>query len=208
LFLIGGTLLAGLLLAAAEPIGLRPSRMAFWVSLMALVYVYALYPLALSLLRVVARRPITAGPIEPTVCLFIAANDEAAVIAAKLENANALEYPPEKLDIVVSSDGSVDGTDDIVRRFEPRVRLIVNSPRRGKIAAINHGLESVTSDIVVFSDANTVLAPNAIRTLVRNFASAEVGCVSGDVALIGDRALLALSYPSRRTRFSTTWRSP
>ncbi len=96
--------------------------------------------LLLSLLRLTSRRPIRIADCEPSVCLFIAANDEAAVIAAKLDNALALDYPADKLQIVVASDGSVDGTDDIVRRYSPRVQLIARSPRQGKIAAINHGL--------------------------------------------------------------------
>jgi cellulose synthase/poly-beta-1,6-N-acetylglucosamine synthase-like glycosyltransferase len=193
LFLIAGVFGAGMLLTVARAVGFRVARVAFWGSLAALLYVYILYPLLLSLLRVIARRPIKVEPVEPTVCLFIAANDEAAVIEAKLENALALDYPADKLEIVVASDGSVDGTDDIVRRFAPRVRLFAQSPRRGKIVAINRGLETVSAEIVVFSDANTFLAPNAIRALVRNFGSADVGCVSGDVALIGDRAQLAKS---------------
>ena len=193
LFLIGGTLVAALAVLVGHAFGVRAARVAFWGSLGALVYVYALYPLLLSLLRLVARRPITVSDFEPSVCLFIAANDEAAVIGAKLDNALSLDYPADKLQVVVVSDGSVDGTDDIVRGYAPRVRLIARSPRQGKITAINHGLESVTSDIVVFSDANTFLKRDAVRALVRNFASDEVGCVSGDVTLVGDRALLAKS---------------
>jgi cellulose synthase/poly-beta-1,6-N-acetylglucosamine synthase-like glycosyltransferase len=193
LFLIGGTLIAGVALLTGKAFEVRAARVAFWASLAALIYVYALYPLLLSLLRLVARRPIKVNAFEPSVCLFIAANDEAAVIGSKLENALALDYPAEKLQIVVASDGSVDGTDEIVRSFAPRVQLIASSPRQGKIVAINHGLESVTCDIVIFSDANTFLRRDAVRALVRNFASEEVGCVSGDVTLVGDRALLAKS---------------
>jgi cellulose synthase/poly-beta-1,6-N-acetylglucosamine synthase-like glycosyltransferase len=193
LFMVAITLVAVILVTASRPAGFRPAAVAFWASLAALLYVYILYPVLLSVLRVLARRPIRAAAIEPTVCLFIAANDEEAVIGAKLENALALDYPADKLEIVVASDGSVDATNRIVAQFAPRVRLVTHSPRRGKIAAINHGLESVSSEIVVFSDANTFLAPNAVRALVRNFASEEVGCVSGDVALVGERALLAKS---------------
>jgi cellulose synthase/poly-beta-1,6-N-acetylglucosamine synthase-like glycosyltransferase len=192
-FLIGGTLLAGLALLTGKALDIRAARVAFWGSLAALTYVYALYPLLLSLLRLVARQPIRTSEYEPSVCLFIAANDEAAVIGAKIENALALDYPADKLQIVVASDGSVDGTDEIVRSYSPRVDLIVRSPRQGKIAAINHGVEAVTREIVVFSDANTFLNRDAVRALVRNFASEDVGCVSGDVTLIGDRALLAKS---------------
>ena len=192
-FLIGGTLVAAVIVLTSESFGIRTARLAFWAALGALAYVYALYPLLLSLLRLVARRPIAVEDFEPDVCLFIAANDEAAVIGAKLDNALALDYPAEKLHIVVASDGSVDGTDAIVQRYAPRVRLISQSPRRGKIAAINRGLDSVSSEIVVFSDANTFLDRGAIRAMVRNFASDQVGCVSGDVSLVGDRALLAKS---------------
>jgi cellulose synthase/poly-beta-1,6-N-acetylglucosamine synthase-like glycosyltransferase len=193
IFMIGGTLVAGVLLIVAHALDMRAARMVFWSSLGALLYVYALYPLLLSLLRLVARRPIKTGHAEPTVCLFIAAHDEAIVMEAKLQNALALEYPADKLEIVVASDGSTDGTNEIVERFAPRVRLITHWPRRGKIAAINQGMESVACEIVVFSDANTFLRPDAVRALVRNFASDDVGCVSGDVTLVGDRALLAKS---------------
>jgi len=193
LFLAGCVLASGGVVLVAKLTGSEVARVAFWVSLGALAYVYILYPLLLSLLRMMVRRPIKVQTFEPSVCLFIAANDEAAIIAAKLENALALDYPADKLEIVVASDGSVDGTDDIVKTFAPRVVLIAQSPRRGKIAAINHGLETISADVVVFSDANTFLERNAIRALVRNFGAEEVGCVSGDVALVGDRALLARS---------------
>jgi cellulose synthase/poly-beta-1,6-N-acetylglucosamine synthase-like glycosyltransferase len=193
IFMIGGTLVAGLLLIVAHALEVRAARMLFWSSLGALVYVYALYPLLLSLLRLVARRPIKTGHTQPTVCLFIAAHNEAIVMEAKLQNSLALDYPADKLEIVVASDGSTDSTNEIVERFAPRVRLIAHWPRRGKIAAINQGVQSVACEIVVFSDANTFLQPNALRALVQNFASDEVGCVSGDVTLVGDRALMAKS---------------
>jgi biofilm PGA synthesis N-glycosyltransferase PgaC len=132
--------------------------------------------------------------VEPSVCLFITANDEASVIAAKLTNALALDYPRRRLEILVASDGSVDATNEIVRSFAPHgVRLLAFPERRGKIAAINDGVATVTADIVVFSDANTFLAPGAIRALVRNFADETVGAVSGDVILEGERAALGRS---------------
>jgi cellulose synthase/poly-beta-1,6-N-acetylglucosamine synthase-like glycosyltransferase len=127
------------------------------------------------------------------VCLLIAAYNEETVIADKLANACALDYPAELLDIVVASDGSTDGTNDSVRRFAPRVRLLTLSPRKGKIAAIIDAMRSVDADIVVFSDANTFLERDALTALVRNFADDEIGAVSGDVALIGERAALGRS---------------
>jgi cellulose synthase/poly-beta-1,6-N-acetylglucosamine synthase-like glycosyltransferase len=165
----------------------------FWMSIGVLVYVYVGYPLLLAAIRLVGRRAVQRRPIEPRVCVFIAANDEQAVIGAKLQNTLALDYPPDRLEVVVASDGSVDGTNEIVRSFAPRVRLLEFVPRRGKIATINDGVGAVTSDIIVFSDANTFLERDAVRALVKNFADQHVGAVSGDVALIGERASLGRS---------------
>jgi len=190
-------LLFGLSLVLAAGMGFagwhQASTGVFWMSVGALVYVYAAYPVLLFLLRLVARNPSRRGDIEPTVCLLIAANDEESVIDAKIQNALALDYPRDRLEIVVASDGSIDRTNAIVRAFAPRVRLEDIPERAGKIAAINRAIQSVTSDIVVFSDANTFLDPGAIRSLVRGFADPAVGAVSGDVALVGERAALARS---------------
>jgi cellulose synthase/poly-beta-1,6-N-acetylglucosamine synthase-like glycosyltransferase len=181
--------------AATALIGreLSAANAVFWSSVGALTYVYVVYPVLMASLRLTANRPHRVGSSEPSVCLFIAANDEATVIEAKIRNSLTLDYPANRLDIVIASDGSVDGTNDIVRRFAPRVRLLEFSPRRGKISAIISGMASVTSDIVVLSDANTFLDPDAIRLLVRNFEDPNVGCVSGDVVLVGDRAMLGRS---------------
>jgi cellulose synthase/poly-beta-1,6-N-acetylglucosamine synthase-like glycosyltransferase len=150
--------------------------------------------LLLAVLRPIARRAVRKSDIEPNVCLFIAANDEAEVIEAKLRNSLELDYPAARFSIVVASDGSVDATNEIVRAYAPHgVRLLEFGVRRGKIAAINEGLRSVDSEIVVFSDANTFLDRAAIKALVRNFADEAVGAVSGDVILVGDRAALGKS---------------
>jgi cellulose synthase/poly-beta-1,6-N-acetylglucosamine synthase-like glycosyltransferase len=143
---------------------------------------------------VLFRRPVRRQAFTPSVCVLITANDEQDVIAAKLENTLKVDYPRERLEIVVASDGSVDATNDIVRSFAPQgVKLVEFRSRRGKIAAINRTLPLLTSDVVVFSDANTFLAEGAIKALVRNFADPEVGAVSGDVVLVGDRASLGRS---------------
>jgi cellulose synthase/poly-beta-1,6-N-acetylglucosamine synthase-like glycosyltransferase len=165
----------------------------FWTSAAVLAYVYAGYPALLLLWRAMASVPVVKGPARPSVCLFIAANNEETVIEGKIRNALALSYPADTLEIVVASDGSTDSTNGIVRRFAPRVRLIEMAPRRGKMAAIIQGMASVRADVVVFSDANTFLEPGAIAALVSNFADASVGAVSGDVALVGERAALGRS---------------
>jgi cellulose synthase/poly-beta-1,6-N-acetylglucosamine synthase-like glycosyltransferase len=165
----------------------------FWSCTAVLGYVYAGYPALLATLQHFSRRAVRRAPIEPRVSVLIAANDEEAVIEAKLQNTLALDYPADRLEIVVASDGSVDATNGIVRRFAPRVRLLDFAPRRGKIATINDAMSVITSEVVVFSDANTFLAPDAVRALVRNFADPQVGAVSGDVVLVGDRAALGPS---------------
>jgi cellulose synthase/poly-beta-1,6-N-acetylglucosamine synthase-like glycosyltransferase len=169
------------------------ARVLFWSASALLTYVYVGYPALLSVLGKLAIRRRRTAPIQPSVCLFVPANDEEPVMKAKLQNALAADYPHHLLDIVVASDGSVDRTNAIVREFSPRVRLLDLIPRRGKVAAINEGMRSVRSDIIVFSDANTFLHPGAIRALVHNFADPEVGAVSGDVILEGQRAHLGRS---------------
>lgn len=145
------------------------------------VYVYAGYPLALWLLtlghdrlthRIEERRP--------TVALIISCYNEAAVIREKLENALALDYPGDKLTILVVSDGSDDGTDDVVREYSGRgVKLVRQEGRLGKTLGLNLAMEQVDADITVFSDANAMYSPSAIRMLVRNFADEQVGYVVG-----------------------------
>jgi cellulose synthase/poly-beta-1,6-N-acetylglucosamine synthase-like glycosyltransferase len=191
---IGFGLVAGLVTVAITTDALTALTVLFWFSVAVLFHVYVGYPLAVTFLAERFPRPVRQVPIEPSVCLFVTANDEASVIEAKLRNCLALDYPQRKLEVVVASDGSVDGTNEIVRAFAPHgVRLLAFPERRGKIAAINDGMGDVTAEIVVFSDANTFLEPGAIRALVRNFADDTVGAVSGDVALEGERAALGSS---------------
>jgi cellulose synthase/poly-beta-1,6-N-acetylglucosamine synthase-like glycosyltransferase len=181
-------------LGAALSRALTPAAVLFWTTAAVLVYVYAGYPAALAIMRRTARRPVRREPVEPTVCLFVAANDEEAVIAKKIRNSLMLDYPPDRLQIVVASDGSVDRTNEIVRSFAGSgVRLIAFPKRRGKMAAINAGVPAVDAEVIVFSDANTLLQRGALRALVRGFADPQVGVVSGDVCLIGERAALAAS---------------
>ena len=127
----------------------------------------------------------------PSVTLLIAAYNEGDVLKEKLENSLALDYPKDLFEIVVVSDGSSDDTDDIVQAFEGQgVRLIVNSVNSGKATALNNGMKSIRSDIVVMSDANVMYQRNAIRQLVPHFADPDIGAVSGKVVLLND----GLSY--------------
>jgi hypothetical protein len=139
------------------------------------------YPLILVLLRAVIRRPVEKRAVEPSVSLLVAAHNEEAVIEAKIRNALALEYPSDRLEIVIASDGSTDRTAEIVRSLADghRIRLLEFETNRGKLAVLNDSVPQLRSEIVAFSDASSMLDRHAIRNLVENFADPKVGAVSG-----------------------------
>jgi cellulose synthase/poly-beta-1,6-N-acetylglucosamine synthase-like glycosyltransferase len=119
--------------------------------------------------------------------MIIAAYNEGAVIAKKLDNTFALNYPREQMEVVVASDGSDDGTNDLVAGYgAPEVRLLA-LPRQGKNRTLNDAVAAATGDILVFSDADSMLAPDALRHLVAPFADPEVGGVGGDFHYASDR---------------------
>jgi cellulose synthase/poly-beta-1,6-N-acetylglucosamine synthase-like glycosyltransferase len=154
----------------------------FWVFFGLLVYVYLGYPLLLSFLARFSEAPSPDSDLPaPSVSLLISAFNESQVIAAKLENALALEYPRDRLEIVVISDGSDDGTDEIVQQFSARgVRLLRQEPRMGKTAGLNLGVSEARGQILTFSDANAMYQPDAVRRLVRHFSNPKVGYVVGN----------------------------
>lgn len=127
----------------------------------------------------------------PFVTLLIAAHNEGAVIAQKLDNCLALDYPGESLQILVAADGSDDDTVDIVQKYAPQgVELSYHPARRGKLAAIGRAMEKVSGDIVAFSDANNMYSPGTIRALVGAFVDPKVGAVSGAKSILtGDGVL-------------------
>lgn len=164
----------------------------FWSSVLLIVYVYVGYPLVLTLLAALRRKPAEYSSYLPTVTLLIAAYNEQDVIASKLENTFALDYPPEKLQILVAADGSDDRTPEIVRSFDLRgVELSYQPERRGKMAAINQAMPRVRHEIVLFSDANNLYNKDTLRELVRPFSDPKVGAVSGSKNIIGSGDTLA-----------------
>src|SRR3954452_19302938 len=153
-----------------------------WVSLTALAWTHALYPAFAALLARIAGRGIAKAEIEPTVTVVIAAYNEASVIARRIENMLELDYPKDKLQIVVSSDASSDGTDEIALEY-PGVQVISN-PRGGKVAAQDRAVRQTDGDIVAFSDANATWSPDALRRLVRPFADPDVAYVCGRLQIL------------------------
>lgn len=163
---------------------------AFWLLAVLIVYVYAGYPLALWLLASLGgRRPVAAADQEPEVTLVISAFNEAAVIGAKLDNTLALDYPRNRLQTIVVSDASDDGTDDIVRRYRDRGVELVRMPERGgKTVGLNAAVARARGDVIVFSDANAMYDRDAIRALVRNFADPAVGAAVGESVYVDPEA--------------------
>lgn len=154
----------------------------FWaLCLVALVYVYAGFPVLLGLISPLYRKKHALDEsFEPSVTLIISAYNEESVIIEKLKNSTALNYPHDKLDILVVSDCSDDETDNLVLCFnDPRIRLLRMEARKGKTCGLNAALEHLQSELVLFSDANALYDPQAVRKMVRHFADAQVGYVVG-----------------------------
>jgi cellulose synthase/poly-beta-1,6-N-acetylglucosamine synthase-like glycosyltransferase len=157
----------------------------FWLAGGALLWTHAGYPLAAAALARARGRPIRKEERTPSVSVIVAAHDEEAVIERRLANLLALDYPPDLLEILVASDASTDGTDELVEAIaarDGRVRL-VPCPRGGKVAAQDRAVRESRGEIAAFSDANATWAPDALRKLVRSFADPEVAYVCGQLRL-------------------------
>ncbi len=159
----------------------------FWSAVALVAYAYAGFPLLLAVRSRLCALPHRESEIAPAVSLIICAYNEASVIGRKLQNVLAMDYPAERLEVIVASDGSDDGTERIVEGCgDPRVRLL-SLPRQGKIAALNTAVGQARGEILAFSDANSMFAPDALRCLVRPFADPAVGGVAGDQRYFGAR---------------------
>jgi cellulose synthase/poly-beta-1,6-N-acetylglucosamine synthase-like glycosyltransferase len=154
----------------------------FWASLAALLWTHAAYPAFAALLARIAPRRVRKADIEPTVAVIIAAYNEEPVIARRIENLLALDYPKQKLQIVVSSDASSDRTEEIAAQY-PGVKVIRNE-RGGKVAAQDRAVRETKTEIVAFSDANATWSDDALRKLVRVFADEDVAYVCGQLKIL------------------------
>ena len=161
----------------------------FWISAAFVVYVYFGYPVLLWLLRFFVRDSSKNESVEPSITLLVAAHNESDVIAAKLRNALSLDYPADKLRIVVASDGSQDNTAEIVRSIADRegsgrIQLMEFRENRGKVATLNDAISKLNAEVVAFSDASSMLAPDSLTRLAEHFADPKVGAVSGVYRLL------------------------
>jgi cellulose synthase/poly-beta-1,6-N-acetylglucosamine synthase-like glycosyltransferase len=157
----------------------------FAVSLGVSVYVYAGYPALLFLLSRLRPRPHRGAPCEPAVSILLPIYNEERILAEKLRNTLALDYPAERLEILVLSDGSTDRSEAVVRGVAgERVRL-ESLPRVGKLRALSHGASIASGEVLVFTDATAMLQPDALRLLLEAFADPEVGGVCGNKVQVG-----------------------
>ena len=163
-------------------------KIIFWICLFLVVYTYLGYGVLLWLILKVKRlfvrnKAAAVLPLNeelfPSVTLMICAYNEEEVIESKMANIRELNYPKDKLSVMWVTDGSNDRSNEMLAHY-PEVKLVFSPERRGKAAAMQHGLRENTNNIVVFTDANTMLNQNAIREIVRQFMRENVGCVSGE----------------------------
>jgi cellulose synthase/poly-beta-1,6-N-acetylglucosamine synthase-like glycosyltransferase len=162
---------------------------AFWASVGLLVYAHAGYPLVLWLLSRLRGRedlPQEAAEPLPAVSLIVAAHDEEAVIERKVVDALSLDYPRDRLEVIVASDGSTDRTVELARAAG--ADLVLDLPRGGKVAALNAAVERARGEVLAFSDANSFWEPDALRRLVTRLAAPGVGYACGQVLFEADGA--------------------
>ena len=155
----------------------------FWIALFLIFYTYIGYGIIIFVLSKLKKRPKTFAHVSdedlPEVTLLVAAYNEELCIEDKIVNSINLDYPKDKLSILFVTDGSTDNTPDIVKKFHA-VKLFHDFQRRGKIHAVNRVMKFVTTPIVIFSDANTLLNPPAIKNIVRHYQDPMVGGVAGE----------------------------
>jgi len=173
---------------------LLPERAIYWASIATVFYVYLGYPLVLLFLSTYYKKPVRIEEVMPDVALLICAYNEEEVIEDKIKNSLDIDYPENKLKIVIVSDGSTDRTNDIVRTYaDKRIIFVAYPGRRGKVSAINDTVPKLESEVIIFSDANTMYQKDAVKKLVRNFSDPAVGAVSADVILHNEESTFGKS---------------
>lgn len=159
----------------------------FWLSFALIGYAYLLFPAIIYLRARFFKRPYTKAAIQPTVSLVMAMHNEQDDLPAKLENLLAMQYPREKFEVVIASDGSTDRTHAIMQACQADNFQMLLLPRVGKAAALNTAVSRAHGEILVFSDANSIYAPDAIARLAAPFADPRVGGVAGNQRYLDSR---------------------
>ena len=166
-------------------------KVIFWVFLGVVLYSYLGYGILLWIIvffkRILLKSKKIECNTEPEVTLFIAAFNEKDYIKSKVLNSLSLDYPKEKLHHLWVTDGSDDGSEKLLAEY-PQIKVLHQPERRGKINAMNRGMKTVETPIVIFCDANTILSENCIRSIVEAFNDEKVGCVSGEKRILNKSA--------------------
>jgi biofilm PGA synthesis N-glycosyltransferase PgaC len=178
----------------------------FWISLLLLAYVYVGYPAVVWLRAAIAAKPHRAGTLEPAVTLIVVAHNEEQRIVARLDNILALDYPRDRLEVIVASDGSTDATVALARRYAARgVVVRAFRVRRGKAAVLNDVVPAASGDIIVMADARQRFDRGAVHALVGDFADPSVGAVSGELMItpktVGDGVGKGVGFYWRYEKF-------
>jgi len=162
----------------------------FWFSFSLVIYIYVGYPILVKVLAVNKKTIAFKEDYIPMVSILIAAYNEEKYIANTIKNKLDLDYPKEKLEIIIVSDESEDQTDEIVKQIsdesDVNIKLVRQAPRAGKTSGLNLIVPEAQGEIIVFSDANSIYAKDALKKLVRNFADSDVGYVTGKMVYTND----------------------
>lgn len=159
----------------------------FWTCCSLLLYVYTVYPLLVRALATRIGIPVDCSDRLPSITVIVTVYNEEASIRSKLDNLLGLNYPPELLDVLVTSDASSDLTESIAASYEPRrVRVLRVEGRLGKTACQNYAAAAAAGEILIFTDATTRLQGDSLRRLVENFGDRDVGCVGGTLLYVSD----------------------
>lgn len=157
----------------------------FWASAAIIVYTYIGYPVTLMILAKIRAQPVKKAPFSPSVSFIIAGYNEASRIGDKINNLFQLDYDPEKIELVIASDGSSDDMVEKIREFgRPNIKVLPFDERRGKAACLNDAVAAASHEYLVFADVRQTFAPRALSALMENFADENVGAVSGELVFV------------------------
>jgi biofilm PGA synthesis N-glycosyltransferase PgaC len=160
----------------------------FWAAFLFTAYVYVGYPVVLVAWRRLRRRGVYRRYQQPTVSIVIAMHDESRHVHAKMRNCLELDYPADRLQVIVSLDAPTDGTAELVQQYaERKIEIVYSSDWRGKAGALNAGVAKATGEIILFSDARQRFEKGIVRELVSNFADESVGAVSGELFILDEQ---------------------
>lgn len=157
-------------------------KVVFWLSVSFIAGTYAGYPVWLYFRARFRGKAVHPAPITPEVTIVLAVHNGAKYLAQKLQNLSEMDYPKDRIETIVVSDGSTDETAGLLAtQSRERFQAFVLNEHRGKAVALNHGVRAATGTIVFFTDVRQMVAPDALRNIVSNFADPQVGCVSGEL---------------------------